>query len=207
MYPVLNEKERLEKRKKKREWYTDKGRYESVMFVEATPGGILRKEIQKVVRKNKMKINVVEKAGVTVKRAIQRSNPFGMSNCQRNDCKVCELNNGQDCKARGCVYEITCKSDDRRYRGTTGRSIYERTKEEVQAWEKGDDKSPLWKHGVIYHNGEKYDIDINVKSKCYGKPSKRLITESVMIEELPAEKAMNSKKEWSYTRLDKLQVG
>ena len=57
---------------------------------------------------------------------------------------------------------------------------------------------------MTYHNGEDYDIDIQVISRCYGKPSKRLITEAIMIEELPIEKAMNSKKEWTYTKLNKI---
>ena len=56
------------------------------------------------------------------------------------------------------------------------------------------------------HNGEDYDIDIQVINRCYGKPSKRLITEAIRIEELPIEKAMNSKKEWTYTKLNKIQL-
>ena len=206
MYPMSTDKDKVERKRKKKEWYTDKGRYESVMSVEATPDGLLKKEIQKAVKKNKMKIKVVEKAGVTVKRLLQKSNPFEINKCKRNDCKICALNNEVDCKSRGCVYEVKCKSEDKRYRGTTGRSIYERSKEEIEAWKTKDEKCPLWKHAMTYHNGEDYDIDIQVISRCYGKPSKRLITEAVMIEELPIEKAMNSKKEWTYTKLNKIQL-
>ena len=207
MFPAKSDKDMTKKKKKKKmEWYTDKDKYESVMFVEETNGGILREEMQKIVRKNKLKIKIVEKAGMTVKRMIQRSNPFGVRNCERNDCKICELNNGVDCKTRGCVYEIKCKGDDRKYRGTTGRSIYERTREEIEAWGNKDDKSPLWKHAMLYHNGGDFDIDIQVISKCYGKPSKRLITEAIMIDNLPTEQTMNSKKEWTYTKLNKIQI-
>ena len=112
MYPMSTDKDKVERKRKKKEWYTDKGRYGSVMFVEATPDGLLKKEIQKAVKKNKMKIKVVEMAGVTVKRLLQKSNPFEINKCKRNDCKICTLNNKVDCKSRGCVYEIKCMSDD-----------------------------------------------------------------------------------------------
>ena len=60
------------------------------------------------------------------------------------------------------------------------------------------------KHSMLYHNGGEFDVDIRVLAKCYGKPSKRKITEAVLIEELPNNKAMNSKKEWSYSKLSKV---
>ena len=81
MYPMSTDMDKVERKRKKKEWYTDKGRYESVKFVEATPDGRLKKEIQKAVKKNKMKIEVVEKAGVTVKRLLQKSNPFEINKC------------------------------------------------------------------------------------------------------------------------------
>ena len=46
MFPKLSEQEKKEKRERKREWYARNGRYESVMFVESTPGGELRKRIE-----------------------------------------------------------------------------------------------------------------------------------------------------------------
>ena len=43
-----------------------------------------------------------------------------------------------------------------------------------------------------------------MKGKCFGKPSRRLITEAVMIEELGENETMNSKSEWGYVNLRKI---
>ena len=93
-----------------------------------------------------MKIKVVEKVGTTVKRMLQKSDPFKRLSCGRTDCELCKTGSAADCKTRGCVYDIKCRTDNRRYRGTTSRTVYHRTKEEVVAWKKKSEESPLWKH-------------------------------------------------------------
>ena len=95
------------------------------MFVQATPKSELSR-IQAVVKRMGMKIKIVEKAGTTVKSLLQRSNPFGIMKCGRDQCKICQLDRGEDCRIRGCVYEYIYVECDRRYRGQTGRSISER---------------------------------------------------------------------------------
>ena len=102
------------------------------------------------------------------------------------------------------MYELRCKEDDKRYRGTTAQSVYERTGEEVSAWEKEDTKSPLWKHSLSDHNGRRFEVGVKVLAKCYGKPSRRKITEAVLIEELPDDKTMNNKGEWTYVKLSRI---
>ena len=49
-------------------------------------------------------------------------------------------------------------------------------------------------------------MEVKVLSKCYGRPTKRLITEAVLIDELPDNEVMNSKSEWTYVKLAKVQV-
>ena len=191
-------------KKKKKNWYRD--RYESVMFVEPTENAQLKRKIQEAAKRNKIKLKVVEKVGSTVKRTLQRSDPFKKEMCGRDDCAVCKYGGVGECRTRGCVYQIECKGDGRKYRGQTGRSAYERTREEIREWEKKSEKSPLWKHSLLYHAGGDFEIDIGVMAKCYGKPSRRLITEAVVIDELPTDEAMNSKQEWSYTNLNKVRV-
>ena len=39
-----------------------------------------------------------------------------------------------ECRSRGCGYELVCKEDGKKYVGQTGRSVYERTKEEWRGW-------------------------------------------------------------------------
>ena len=63
-----------------------------------------------------------------------------------------------------------------------------------------------YKHSLECHNGEKFEVDVRIIAQCYGKPSTRLITEAVYIEELPKENSMNSKAEWTYIKLPRVEV-
>ena len=117
-----SEVERRDTAEKKRDWYKKDGKYESVMFVQPTEGGELKRKIQQVAKKNKMNIKVIERAGMTVKRLLQRSDPFGKGVCERGDCVVCKYGRPGDCRIRGCGYQWKCKEDERKYRGQTGRS-------------------------------------------------------------------------------------
>ena len=192
--------------KKKREWYKEDGKYDSVLFVQPTPGSVLKKKVQAAAKRNGVMMKVVERAGSTMKKVLQRSNPFKKEKCERKDCPVCRFGKMGECRNRGCAYQIRCKEDNKKYRGQTGRSVYERTKEEMVAWEKQDEKSPLWKHSIGCHGGRKFDIDITTMARFFGKPSRRLISEAVLIEELASDETMNSKLEWSYAKLNKVKA-
>ena len=151
-------------------------------------------------------MKVVERVGITIKRLLQRSRPFKRGKCNREDCVPCKTDSGIDCRTRGCVYKIRCKECGKMYKGQTGRSVYERCKEHEDDWEKKMDRCPLWKHSISSHNQQKFNFEVKVEAKCFGKPSKRLITESVLIEEMETEQTMNSKKEWSYHKLQKVRL-
>ena len=153
-----------------------------------------------------MPIKVVERAGATIKGILQRSNPFGMSDCQRNKCLLCCQGTGGNCRTRGCVYEFLCVDCERVYRGQTGRSIYERGKEQILLWEEGDDECPLQRHANKYHNGGHFEAELRILANCYGRPSRRMITEAVLIDEIERGMTMNNKSEWSYVKLAKVQV-
>ena len=199
------EGERIYAAAKKRDWY--KGdKYDTVMFVQPTKDSQLKKKIQLLARKNGVKVKVVEKAGQTVKKELQRSNPFGKLVCGREDCFVCKVGKPGDCRKRGCVYQLKCSEDSRKYRGQTGRSTYERFNEEIRDWVNRDEGSPLWRHAELYHNGQDFEVEFEVIDDCFGKPSRRMITEAVKIEQLGSNETMNSKREWTYTKLNKVQV-
>ena len=206
MFQVLTGEERVAKKRKKGNWFRNDGKYESVMFVQSTPGSMLKEKVQKIAKKNRLKIKVVEKAGSTVKSVLQKSNPYGRQRCEREDCAVCEHGEVGECRTRGCVYQLVCKEDERKYLGQTGRSVYERTKEEIRDWRNHEERSPLWKHSMLYHDGEDFEMGIKVMSKEYGRPSRRLITESILIDNLSDAEVMNSKREWTYTNLNKVRV-
>ena len=58
----------------------------------------------------------------------------------------------------------------------------------------------------MYHEGCEVNVGCKVLSRCFGKPSRRMISEAVYIDELKDSETMNSKREWSYTKLNKVVV-
>jgi len=201
-YYDINE---LKNKKIGKNWYVEEGKYESpVIFVEATPKSEYSKNVRKLVQKHKLKIRVVEKAGETVKQILQRSDPFKNNKCNRVDCFVCRNEIPINCRERGIVYQLKCKVCDRKYRGQTGRSEYERNCEHIKDLENKVKSSPLYRHKELFHQNENFDIEVSILARCYGKASRRMITEAVLIGELENNETMNSKTEWSYTKLYKL---
>ena len=78
--------------------------------------------------------------------------------------------------------------------------------EQVRDWEHGVEKSSLLKHSLLFHGGQSFDFGVRILQKCYGRPSRRLITEAVLNNELTEAETMNSKREWSFVELDKVSV-
>ena len=186
-------------------WYLEGGKNETVMFVNSTPGERLKKKIERIAKKYKMKMKVVERRGRTVKSMIQKSYPFPNDKCGREDCVICKNDQNVNCKARGVVYEVECLEEGcgMKYIGQTGRSLYERMKEHNN-WNVRDcseNIKPLVRHSSEYHEGKKFSTSVKIKECMYGKPSRRMIGEAVYINDLLDSEAMNGKNEWSYIRL------
>ena len=109
--------------KKSYDWYRGENyEFDSVMFVEASPDSKYKTEVEKLARKNKLKIRVIERAGQTVKQLLQRSDPFQSRICGQNDCFVCKHNLPINCRERGVVYQLICKLCLRKYDGQTHRN-------------------------------------------------------------------------------------
>ena len=195
------EKDRSIKNKRnKHNWY-DKSKYDGVLFVEVTEKSELMNRVQKACKRNKLRVKVVEKMNNTIKRVLQRSNPFKSTKCGRDDCNLCKLNMNVDCRCRGCVYKIVCTECNKRYIGQTCRSMYDRTNEHYDDWREKKERSVLHKHSVKYHNNLSFNIKISIIANCFGKPTTRMITEAVYIDQLSDEQSLNSKTEWSYVKL------
>ena len=196
---------RAAKDAKKTNWY-NREKYDGVIYVDVSQNGEMMNEVRKAVKKNKLKIKVVEKMRSTLKSEIQRSNPFSDRNCGRNDCILCRLGANIDCRTRGCVYEMMCEECTRKYRGQTGRSIYHRSNEHFKDWEDQKDDSVLFQHSNKFHNGQRFTVKMSIKSKCFGEPTTRMITEAVLIDELSDSQTMNSKSEWNYVKLPRAAI-
>ena len=55
----------------------------------ATPEPSLKRSLDEDVKKSGLRIRIVEKSGMSVKRVLQRSDPFKKRTCERECCFVC----------------------------------------------------------------------------------------------------------------------
>ena len=103
-----NAEERTKDRKdKKKTWYK-KGDKKSFIMVPYTKDSELRKEYTKCIADSGFQIKVVEKAGVSLKRKLQRSDPYREKNCGCADCFICSSGGKGSCKMEGVDYQINC---------------------------------------------------------------------------------------------------
>ena len=85
----------------------------AVIFVPFTPGSALAKELREVEemleKLSGTRFKIVERAGIQLQRVISRTNPWAGSDCQREDCMVCEtrLETG-DNKGMACHRGAAC---------------------------------------------------------------------------------------------------
>ena len=115
------------------------------MFVQATENEEMKKEIQQCAERNKMKLKIIEIVESNIRKELQRSNPFKSKTCGNVKCKICELETGVNCRARGCIYEMHCKLCDRKYRGQTGNSAQEKINQHFNDWSRKLDTCPLYR--------------------------------------------------------------
>ena len=206
-------KERLKNKKKKRAtWSRKEGKYETVMFIQMTKNSELKRKVEIAARRNKIKVKVQERPGTKLKSLLQKSDPFSRNGCKRESCVICKNELGIDCRVRGCVYEMVCAECEKKkgvkskYRGQTGRSTHERSNEHFDNWEKKKEDSPLWRHSVECHNMNIFPVKMRVLDRSFGRPTRRMITEVVMIEEMEETESLNSKKEYGYVRVPTINV-
>ena len=67
--------------------------------------------------------------------------------------------------------------------------------EHFKQWADKSEESCLWKHAVEYHNGGTFEVDVRILTQSYGKPTTRMISKAVRIQELSDENSLNSKVE------------
>ena len=114
---------------------------------------------------------------------------------------------GIDCRRRGVVYEIECEEERcrKKYIGQTGRTIHERLKEHTKKSRDNTQKeqtcSAVQQHKKESHGGRDFKFKVKIKENCFGKPTKRIITEAIKIDNLDRKKSFNRKQGWSNTTL------
>ena len=87
------------------------------------------------MRKSGLRIRIAEKSGMSVKRVLQRSDPFKKRTCERECCFVYRTGGRGPCDSFGGVtYEIKCQTCEQKYVGETARSAFTRRREERNIW-------------------------------------------------------------------------
>ena len=155
--------ERAEERRGKRESWYRKGGLDTVIFVPATPGSQLKDRYTREIKDPGFKIKVVEQSGVTLKRMLQRSDPFKEKNCRNINCLVCTTGGRGPCRNTGITYELVCQVCHHQYIGEISRSAYTRGKEHLRALEQREETSVMWRHSCDKHGGHIPSFTMNVR--------------------------------------------
>ena len=150
----------IEKKTKLRGWY---GSRESVVFVPATPGEILRKRIEKVMLGNNFNVKVVESGGRTLRSLLQRSDISPCLTCWDSECPVLKTQGRGMCCEEGVVYRVWCMNCeqvgvDASMFGETGRTARIRCGEHLNAYKDPRKSSNLREHANEKHFEEKEDV-------------------------------------------------
>ena len=88
--------ERAQERRRKRESWYRTGGFDAVIFVPATPQSQLKDRYVRAIKDAGFKIKVVEQSGITLKRMLQRSDPFKEKNCRNINCLSAALEEMKD---------------------------------------------------------------------------------------------------------------
>ena len=119
---------------------------------------------------------------------------------------MCRTEGKGKCDREGVTYEIKCNGCDSEYIGETARSAYTRGVEHLQALEKKNERSVLWRHCEEKHDNEIQEFKMNVTGMYNNDAMARQIAESVRISKVPEGKLMNTREEWNFFQLPRAVV-
>ena len=209
-YDWNREERDKEKRAKVDSWYK-RGGYESVIFVQSTPGSELKRKFQAEIDRVGLRIRVVEKAGRSVKSALQKSDPFQIAGCGRGACLICEKNGRGSCSKDGINYEISCvgcEEDNHggKYHGESSKNGFTRGKKHLEEFDRRAESSVIWRHCRERHGGEIQDFKMNITGNYRNDAMLRQISEAVRINDTPREQLINNRTEWNYVNFPRVLV-
>ena len=159
------------------------------MMMPATPGSVLKKNIERRIKEVDDKVKVVEKTGEklvsVMKRLVKKGEKEG---CGREDCLVCANGGKGDCMAARVVYEVRCLKCEENdikaiYVGETYRCGYVRGTEHMDLYEAVREKveSMMKNHSEEVHGGEKVKWAMDILKGFRRNPLARQVFEGVRI--------------------------
>ena len=177
-----------------------------MIFVPATPGSRLKNRFIEEIEGAGFKIKVVEQSGVTLKRMLERSDPFREKECSNINCLVCSTDGKGPCRSTGVTYELVCQLCRQKYIGETSRSAYTRGKEHLRALEQREQSSVMWRHSCEKPDGNVPGFTMNVTGMFQSDAKLRQISESIEINKVQQDQLINTKSEWNYFRIPRAVV-
>ena len=190
-----------------------------VMFTPRTPNGelttMLRSEEAKLTAVTEDKVKFVERAGMMLKRALCRNNPWAGENCGRVACQFCKKEDERNgnCRKRNIVYQNQClaclaKGKESIYYGETSRTGYERGQEHARDRDKEKEESHMFWHTMEEHEKEEGEVKFRMKVvKAHTSAMMRQIHEATLIKRYTGQKnILNSKLEYNRCILPELTV-
>ena len=162
------------------------------------------------------RIGVAEVPGTSLKRKLQKSDPFKEKRCNGEGCLVCVEGDGGRCRVNGVTYKVTCKSCDDVYIGETSRNAYTRGLQHTASitapynpardGNKPGPTSTLRHHVDMRHAKDSTPptFKMEVTGVYGGDAAKRQISESVNIQH--TEGQMNRQDEWRQIHLPRLTL-
>ena len=154
---------------------------------------------QKFAKEHNIHVKVVTRGGSKMTRDL-RSNPLRVGGCGRGDCMVCSQGGKGDCSRSGAGYRISCLECpnvkiEAAYEGETARNPYSRGLEHLKDLENKSEKSPLWKHCTIQHEGRTVNFKMEAL-RSFKYPMVRQVNEGARVRLSKADICMNSKSEF-----------
>ena len=141
---------------------------------------------------------------LSVKRMLQRSDPFKERACRREDCFVCCTGGNGPCRATSATYKISCSECSQTYIGETSRNTYMRGREHLRELDNRSKGSVLWSHAKEEHEGKIPDYTCDVTNVFQGDALLRQVSEAVLINKVKPK--MNTKKEWNFANIPRARI-
>ena len=217
---------RTQKQEKRRNWYKNGGSgtkkidYTTVLFVPVTKGSILAKEMRKreeeINKYSKVRIKIVEDAGIKLKSLLVDKNPFPKTKCEQKKCVICmsvkSENPKFECNSNNVGYRLGCDTCADRglvrvYEGESSRSARIRGAEHFADLRHDRPTGVLYKHKKIEHPSEEMNIRMEIIKK-FRDPLTRQANEAVRIDHRGKMEhhLLNSKSEFNHPPVKRIVV-
>ena len=190
-------------------------KYDSVLFVPASQGSQLAKEIQNIEAANRQgrttRIKVVELAGQTVRNTIARNYPWSFEGYDSEECFHCKTNQKPtiSCRRPGVGYTITCTLCGvlAQYQGESGRNMFSRGKDHLREFRGRVSSNCMVIHSNRYHHGSR---DLTYKMEptgVFNTALDRQLDESMRLKFSSASIILNSGSEWRGESIPRASFG